>query len=285
MPIHLSPLRYPGGKAKFSGFLSEIIRINKPINVYVEPYAGGAGAALSLLYNNTVDQAIINDLDIHVYLFWKQLFENTEELIAKVNDVKPNLKNFYYYKEIYANGGKEVSEFERGFSAFFLNRTTRSGILTGGPIGGNKQESKWKIDCRFNKDNLIKRIKLISQFRDRISIFNLDAITLMKKVIDDCPDQIESTLFYLDPPYVEKGKDLYKQNYDLYDHDYLNDYLKKLIGIKWVLSYDDVNLIRNLYQDIKLNGLKVNHFANKAKVGKELLIFSDDCKSSMPRII
>ncbi|MEQ9278091.1 MAG: DNA adenine methylase [Balneola sp.] len=282
MPIHLSPLRYPGGKAKFSGFLSEIVKINNPINVYVEPYAGGAGAALSLLYNNNVNQVIINDIDTHVYLFWKLLFENTDELIAKVKEVKPTLKNFYHYKEVYMSDGKNVSELERGFSAFFLNRTTRSGILTGGPIGGNKQESKWKIDCRFNKENLIKRIKLISQFKDRVLIFNLDAITLMKKLINDQPDQVEKTLFYLDPPYVEKGKDLYKQNYDLSDHENLNNYLKKLIGVKWVLSYDDVNLIRNLYQDIKLNGLMVNHFASKAKVGKELLIFSDDCNSSMP---
>lgn len=283
MAIHLSPLRYPGGKTKFSGLLSDIIKLNQPIDVYVEPYAGGAGAALSLLYNHKVDKIILNDVDTHIFTFWKLVFEDTEALVEKINKVEPTIDNFYYYKKIYSENNNKISELDRGFSAFFINRTARSGILKGGPIGGHEQKSKWTIDCRYNKTDLISRINVISKFKNKIELYNKDAIKLMNHLIEENKISKEKTLFYLDPPYFAKGKELYKRNYETYDHAKLNHYLKQLVGIKWVLSYDDVSFIRDIYQDIAFNGLKVNHFASKAKVGKELLIFSDDCRSIASR--
>ena len=190
------------------------------------------------------------------------------------------MDNFYLFKEIYKKREiKKYSTLDLGFTAFYLNRCSRSGILTAGPIGGLEQKSKWKINCRFNKENLIERIQVIARLRERISIYNLDAINLIEYLINNDIVKKERSLIYLDPPYVEKGGMLYRRNYEVYDHKRLNTYLKKQYDLKWVLSYDDDPLIHDLYKGIKKNGLKVNHFASKAKIGKELLILSDKCKS------
>lgn len=68
-----------------------------------------------------------------------------------------------------------------GFSTFFLNRTNRSGILKGGVIGGKNQEGQWKLDARYNKSDLISRIQKISKNRERIDLYNMDAIDFIKR--------------------------------------------------------------------------------------------------------
>ena len=61
----LSPLRYPGGKSRITDFVKQIIKDNNLLDgVYVEPYAGGAAVALSLLMDEYVSSIIINDKDL-----------------------------------------------------------------------------------------------------------------------------------------------------------------------------------------------------------------------------
>jgi DNA adenine methylase len=171
-----SPLRYPGGKSRFSKFLAKYIELNNLLDgIYTEPYAGGAGAGLYLLFSEYVNRIILNDADRMVYMFWKSVLYNTESFIKLINDVPVNLKEWKVQKQI-MNNIESYSELEVAFSTFYLNRCNRSGILNAGPIGGHSQNSAWHIDARYNKRELIKRIEKIALFNSRISIHNLDRI-------------------------------------------------------------------------------------------------------------
>ncbi len=132
---HYSPLRYPGGKAGLSGYLSTLIKNNNIKDcTYVEPYAGGAGAALTLLFLEKVDCIIINDLDKAIYSFWKSILTHTDKFVDKIKNAKLTIAEWHRQREIYRN--KKSNQLELGFAAFYLNITNRSGIIEGCPIGG-----------------------------------------------------------------------------------------------------------------------------------------------------
>jgi len=264
-----SPLRYPGGKASLSSFLFDIIDYNHIVNcTYIEPFAGGAGAALTLLFLEKVDQIIINDLDKSIYAFWKAILNYTEKFTEKIWDIDVTIEEWHKQRQIYKN--KCSSEFDRGFATFFLNRTNRSGIIEGGPIGGTKQKEKWKIDARFNKESLIERIKKIALYRSRIKILNLDGIELMKQIRN-----MPNILVYLDPPYYEKGSLLYLNHYNESNHIELANFLNNNQEFYWLLTYDNVSEITTLYPERTKIEFHLHYHINKPKLRKEVLIKSD----------
>ena len=60
MSVAHSPLRYPGGKQILARVLAHLIQINgREGGIYAEPYAGGAGAALSLLFGEHVERLML----------------------------------------------------------------------------------------------------------------------------------------------------------------------------------------------------------------------------------
>lgn len=266
---HFSPLRYPGGKTSLTLFFDEIIKKNNLYDgTYIEPYAGGAGAALSLLLLEKVEKVIINDLDPGIYGFWKSAIFNSNEFIKKIKSTPVNLEEWHKQKEIYRN--KDSCELDLGFATFFLNRTNRSGIVEGGPIGGIKQIGKWKIDARFNKDDLIGRIKKISYYRDRITVTNKDGLELLKKI-----KKLKKMFIYLDPPYYEKGSSLYLNSYNEKDHENLANFLNNNSNVNWLLTYDNIDYIKNLYLDRRMHKFSINYSANVKRKDSELMIFSD----------
>ena len=174
--MNYSPLRYPGGKARLSPFIKLLIEktgIQNP--VYIEPYAGGAGVALSLLIDGVVDEIVINDYDKAVYAMWRAILEDTETFIRLIEETPVNVNEWHNQKAIYLERNKKYSV-ELGFAAFFLNRTNRSGIISNaGPIGGFDQTGNYTIEVRYNKTDLIDRVREIANHRDSIHLYNKDA--------------------------------------------------------------------------------------------------------------
>jgi DNA adenine methylase len=168
---------------------------------------------------------------------------------------------------------KELSEEELAYTTFFLNRCNRSGILNAGPIGGINQNGNWKLDARFNKTELIKRIQKIALYKDRIHLFNLDAIKFLRWVQKQGFRQSE-VICYLDPPYVEQGKQLYNHYFTEKDHKSLAYLLQKKFKHHWIVSYDDHPIIHNSYKEVTKNIFEFNYYANQTKVGRELVICS-----------
>lgn len=272
--IH-SPLRYPGGKAKLSRFLAALTTANNlQDGIYAEPYAGGAGAALALLLSECVDRIMINDIDARVIAFWTAILRHTCRFLRKLDETPITMDEWDKQRTIYLNPQRH-SQFKVGFATFYLNRCNRSGILTNaGPIGGRNQSGKWKIDARFNKDALARRIVRIALYKERIAVFNMDAIDFLRQEIVNS-GLAKRSLVYLDPPYYMKGKRLYLNYYQHDDHAQLAKFMKKQKDIKWILSYDNVPEIRKLYSGMNLLPFNLRYSAHTAKVGSELLIYGN----------
>lgn len=268
-----SPLRYPGGKGKVADYFKQIFKENLLYDgVYIEPYAGGASVALSLLFNEYASKVIINDIDRSIFAFWYCVLNQTEDLCRLVNDTPVNMETWEAQRKI-QNQKSQQGLLKVGFSTFFLNRTNRSGILKAGVIGGKNQTGTWKIDARFNRKDLINRIERIASYKDKIELHNMDAVELVKSLKRTLP---KKSLFYFDPPYYIKGKDLYLNYYQDNDHQEIAIQISKLNKQKWIVTYDSVPSISNLYTNFRQKKYHLNYSAGKASKGEELMIFSDN---------
>ncbi|MFP5040964.1 DNA adenine methylase [Parasediminibacterium sp. JCM 36343] len=268
-----SPLRYPGGKNKLSGFIAKLCIDNKINGHYVEPYAGGASVALFLLFEGFVNKITINDKDKSIYAFWHCVLNNTTELCALIKNTDISFENWLIQRGIQKRKD-QVSLIELGFSTLFLNRTNISGIIMGGVIGGKQQEGSYKMDCRFNKEELIKRIKNIASKKEQITLCSYDAIVLIDKI----EEQVENKniVFYFDPPYYLKASSLYMNHYKNDDHQAVSERIKKIKNIKWIVSYDNQKEIRNLYLECVKKEYSFTHTAYSSRIGNEILFFSND---------
>lgn len=243
MSAFITPLRYPGGKGRLGPWLGELMRHNKISGGwYVEPYAGGAGAAFYLLMNGYVNHIVINDADPIIYAFWSSVLNNNHEFIQLVNDTPITMDTWYKQREIISSHG-EYSELEVGFATFFLNRTNRSGILSGGVIGGKDQTGPYKINARYNKEKLSARIKKIGDLKKHVSLYNVDALVLLDIMKDVLPKE---SLIYLDPPYYQKGSQLYRNHYKPDDHAKIAKRIKK-VNYPYLVTYDNCDEIKKLY--------------------------------------
>lgn len=267
----LTPLRYPGGKTSLFEFFDEVIKTHNWRDMtYIEPFAGGAGAAISLLLLERVERIVINDYDPAIYSFWKAIINNTDEFIDLINSTPITIDEWRTQKKIYKEADRS-NTLTLGFATFFLNRTNRSGILNAGPVGGIRQTGEWKLDARYKKQPMIDKIKLISIYKDRITVLNDDGVEVIKKYAED-----EKSFFYVDPPYFVKGADLYLNAFKIADHQKLANSLNQHTKAKWLLSYDNEKAILDLYpnRDFRTFDLKYSAHHN-TRVGSELMIFSD----------
>lgn len=269
-PYH-SPLRYPGGKNKLTEYVKALFRHNHLLGGhYVETYAGGASIALELVIQEFVERVHINDLDRSVWAFWHSVLNDTDRLCARIEQVQVNIDTWHEQKEVQRNK-VAADTLTLGFSTFFLNRTNRSGILNAGVIGGKNQTGNFKIDARFAKDELIRRIQVIADHRDGINLYNLDAVELIQNVVPQLPDK---TLVYLDPPYYVKGGDLYEHHYQHEDHVRVAR-VASAIRQHCMVSYDDVPEIRELYVDYQFVNYSLSYCAQNRYRGTEAIFLGN----------
>ncbi|WP_117140452.1 DNA adenine methylase [Pseudomonas amygdali] len=267
--VFSTPLRYPGGKGKFSHFIKDVVEENQLLDGhYVEPYAGGAGVALELLFHEYASKIHINDIDPAIYTFWNAAVFQTEELCKKIYDTEVTMDNWHLSRKI-LNNIEDYSSIEIAAATFFLNRTNRSGILKAGVIGGIAQSGKWKLDERFNKTDLIRRIELIGRYSNRIHVYNLDAVTLLEDVVPTLP---KKTLVYLDPPYYIKGSGLYRNFYEHDDHVRIEKALQ-CVTKPWIVSYDNVDKIKQIYKNYRQDEYFLSYTAQLKKKGSEVMIY------------
>lgn len=267
--IHRSPLRYPGGKNCIFAFMKSLLEENDMVGTnYAEPYAGGAGLALRLLMENLVNDIYINDYDVSIYAFWDAVLNHHDELCAWIETVPVNIQTWEYYKQVQKNRA-DIDYLELAKSTFFLNRTNVSGVLSGGPIGGMNQMGKYKIDVRFNKKDLIRRIQNITAFSRRIHLSKLDGIEFIGRL----EGQIDNLFIYLDPPYYKKGAFLYLNAFNDEAHTALSEKVASLKS-RWLVSYDYQDFILGLYPDKRKLLYRLSQCTSN-RIGDEVLIFDD----------
>jgi DNA adenine methylase len=271
--MHYSPLRYPGGKNKLSAFLANICIENNINGHYVEPYSGGASVALFLLLEGYVSKITINDKDRSIYAFWHSVLNKTNQLCQLIEEAEISITEWKKQKEV-QNRKEKADLLELGFSTFFLNRTNRSGIINAGVIGGNEQLGNYQMNCRFNKLELIERIKRIGKRKKDIRLYKKDAIRLIEKIQNE--SNSGNVIFYFDPPYYLKASSLYMNHYKNDNHKAVSEKIKSIKNTKWIVSYDNVPEILDLYADVTKKEYSFKHTAYHSRDGKEVLFFSEN---------
>lgn len=269
MTSSLSPLRYPGGKTKIYERVKTLIRLgNYAGRTYVEPFAGGFGIGLKLLSENVIQTVVLNDLDRHIYNFWYSVLNHTDALCKMIENIAISIDERAVQKEIYANDAS--TQLEDGFATLFLNRVNYSGVIKGGPIGGLQQMGNYTLDCRFNKADIIRRIRAVATFRNRITLRNSDAVEIIN---DSANNVFGQCLLYIDPPYVVKGSQLYTNFYKEADHLVLAERISAVLqNIPWFMTYDDSDLIKAAYAAFHIEGYDLMHNAGGSVKGKEIVI-------------
>ena len=263
-----TPLRYPGGKRKLANFVEGLISRNSLTGCdYAEPYAGGAGLAVELLRRGVVGRLWLNDIDKGIASFWKLVLKQPDLLCEMIEKTDVTIEEWNKQKEF----AKSEDIVLRGFATFFLNRTNRSGIIKGGVIGGKDQKGVWKLDCRFNKIELVDRIQAISKLSDRIRFFNMDALEFLSSAI---PQQLKTVLFNLDPPYYVKGSGLYTNFYNDSDHSKVSSFIRSELR-PWIVSYDNHEFIRRIYSGCDFIEYDLTYTAQRKIVGKEIMFFGN----------
>ncbi len=265
----LSPLRYPGGKFKIYDKVKNIIETNALSDrTYVEPFAGGFGIGLGLLCDGIVQTAILNDFDTHIYNFWFAVFHHTDDFLRMIMDTPVTIEERERQKTVYTDdNANRVSD---GFATFFLNRVNFSGVIKGGPIGGFSQSGTYKLDCRFNKDEMTKKIQQIALLKERIELYNCDASELLTQHLKG---RINTSFFNIDPPYVKKGSKLYTNYFMEQDHIELERTITECLeDTHWIVTYDDCDLIRYIYRDYHMIKYDILHNAGGSVRGKEIVI-------------
>jgi DNA adenine methylase len=270
MKRSLSPLRYPGGKASIYDMTRDVIASHDmELCQYAEPYAGGCGLALRLLTNNIVDELHLNDIDQSIASLWSCIVDQPEELSKLISLTKIDMDEWYKQKAI--QDIKDTADpLELAFSTLFLNRTNRSGIIKAGVIGGKKQDGAYRMDCRFNKAALIKKVHQIAAIKDKIHIYNMDAIKFIEKLESIT---LPKPLLMVDPPYYNKGQSLYTNFYNHEDHAAISEKLAKT-DLPWLLTYDNTPEISDLYKEFAQYQFDINYSAAKKRIGSELFITS-----------
>lgn len=276
MPESINPLRYPGAKRSLTNYIDELIQANNLQGCrFYEPYAGSAAVGLELIQRDVIGTLVLCEKDILISALWSCVFNQTDELCNLIQNTPISIETWHKlepYRQV-----TDINEYpliELGFAGLFFNRTNFSGIIKANPIGGIKQTSKYKIDCRFNKEKIIEIIQRLGQYRNQVEVYHGDALEFMKSQQNHFLR--ENCFAYFDPPYYEKGSKIYRFYYRNQDHIDLCKYVSHVQHLDWIISYDDAPFICSLYGD---TGAQYRPFfldyccASKVRTqGQELLI-------------
>ena len=267
-----SPLRYPGGKGKLAPLMELLIKKTGHYGgTYVEPFAGGAGIALELLGKGIVKDIVINDWDKGIYSFWRAILTETDRFINDIRTVELTIPEWYKQREIINNYSKY--SYELGFATFYLNRTNRSGIIKGGVIGGLEQNGIWRMDARFNREDIINRIVKIVSNKEHIHLYNKDVDSFIRNYL---PKYQQNAFVYFDPPYFGKGKQLYLNFFSYKDHVRIEKMINDQVACDWVITYDDAPEIADIYHNHALRRFDLNYSAAVKRKASEIIIFKND---------
>jgi len=268
-----TPLRYPGGKQKLAPFFLELLDANGLLGGdYVEPYAGGAGVAIQLLLGRHAARIHLNDSSYPVYAFWRAVVNFPDQMCRRIASASLTVEQWKKHREVVRDCSSH-DELEVGFSTLYLNRCNRSGVLSGGLIGGLEQTGQWGIASRFPRNELIRRIEAIALHRESIHLRNWDAERFILKYAANLPLR---TLVYCDPPYFGQSSRLYLDRYTRDDHARLASIIQTSLPRKWVVSYDSAPAVVELYESRRSFRYALQYNASRAYKGHEVLFFSDD---------
>lgn len=261
-----SPLRYPGGKQKAISQIASILP--DKVAEYREPMVGGGSVFLHARSINLAKKYWINDKFPELVSFWKVVQD--PKLCARLQQDLEKLRTSFQSpeqaKEYFLKARSEQTDdsYRLAFLFFFFNRVTFSGTTRAGGF------SSAASNTRFTASS-IERLCSMPSALDGVTISNHEFEELIVHPGDD-------VFLFLDPPYFTATK-LYGRNGSLhqFDHERLASLLRKTEH-RFLITYDDCDEIRNMYQWAKIKTWSLQYGMNNcnsqklSKVGSEIFI-------------
>ncbi|MDY5779854.1 MAG: DNA adenine methylase [Succinivibrionaceae bacterium] len=265
-------VKWAGGKRQLLKQLEDLMPLS--YDRYFEPFVGGG----ALFFDITPQSAVINDINPQLINVYNQIKNNLKELIAiiKYLDSGEITKETYFsLREIYNQKilNKSFDTFGAALTIWInkhcfngLYRVNKAGLFN---VPFNNKTNISSID----EDNLV----LISDY------LNTHDIKIMQVDFEESLKEVKKGDFvYFDSPYfpldvTAKFTEYTQGGFSLESHYRLADTFKRLdkMGIKLMLSNNDVKEVYELYGDFNINHVNVSRAINSdatARKGKELII-------------
>lgn len=279
---YVSPLRYPGGKARMAPFLADMFASQygpMDVEVWIEPFAGGLGAGLTMLDAGHVEEVWFCEKNPALAALWRALIASPHEVAHLVEGLSPSLALYDAALETVnaAHDDEGVPDLTVAVAALVVNRCSRSGIIapTVGPVGGKHQTGRWTVASRFDPVRIADRIRDLAPLTARLRYLGSDAIRYIQSL--DQSGIEDEVMLFVDPPYVQEGNRLYAAGMALADHRALAAALNTTPA-RWALTYDAVPLVRDdLYPGRRIIEFDIAHTANRSRVDREYLVLSPYC--------
>jgi DNA adenine methylase len=240
----LSPFKYPGGKTALA---PRIVDRALPFGTVIEPFVGG-GAVMCRALDQGL-RVVVNDLDPGIAAFWSEVFTDPSDLIELIRAVPANVHLYTLLKHSAPAdsklGNARSVKVAMAFKALYVRRLSFHGAGRG-ILGGYDQTGPWRLDHRYNPENIIARIEQLHARRGQVlGVYNEHWLTFMRRDF--------AGLAYLDPPYVTPGP--YFANFTERHHRALAWFLHQHRNA-CLISYDDHPLIRELYSRCPIEVVK-----------------------------
>lgn len=227
-----SPFRYPGGKTWLVPRVRQWLqRLRRKPSVFVEPFVGGGIISLTVAMESLADRVVMVERDPNVAAIWRVILDgNAEALIRRI--LTFDMSRDRVVDEL----AREPDTVEqRAFQTILRNRAQRGGIMAPGASLVKNGERGRGIASRWYPETLAKRIRNITEYRDRIEFIEGDAFEAIPRY-----SKRATVAFFVDPPYTAGGKSagsrLYLHN-DV-DHARLFQLMARTAGY-CMMTYDD----------------------------------------------
>ena len=246
------------------------------IEIWMEPFAGGAGAGLAMLERHAVSEIWLVEKHPALAAFWQVAVNEGEAFAELVAAERPDLARFEAAKDSVERAfrGDRLDPMMLALDAFIVNRCSRSGIVApaAGPIGGKRQDGAYTLSDRWNGAALAERIRLVGRHgkRGNITVIEGDGI----EAIEELPNSgiADEVFLFVDPPYIREGNRLYQQGMDDDAHRKLAAALCQCSS-PWILTYDDAPSVANtLYPEHRIIGYQIPNSTNRYRVAEEYAV-------------
>ena len=220
---------------------------------YVEPFGGSYQAGLNTMNKeNSSVKFIFNDVDLSIYLIWKEARKNIFDLVDE----------YYRVCKLFEGFG----EFDEIMHYIDTASTSDTNIAACNMFLANSLRFKGGSRFDFEKDSIYKTYMTHDWFLEmldklpRLSLYNLDYRELLK--LEDSP----SSFMFIDPPYYIKNTNVYYgTNCSYFYHKELAKILST-VKANWILSYNDCDYINELYKDYRKLPYKYSSYRSEVYI-------------------
>ena len=247
-------LRYPGGKFRVRKLIADMF---EGCQTVASPFFGGGSVELELASRGT--KVFASELFFPIAALWQEVKKDPPRVVKAVEPLLGEDRSRFYTLQKELREALESSQpdsFECAWRAFVVNRTSFSGSTLSGGIGDG---------ARFTRSSV-----------DRILKVDLSNVEINQGDYWDTlfsSDQIYDGV-YADPPYALENSKLYGNGGDIhesFDHHLFAERMGQLDS-KVVVSYNDCDLVRELFEEWTFIPVEWAYGMNKSKKSNEVLI-------------